>query len=186
MKKTLLILSIITLIFAGCKKFDEIEASKVEIINGNIEKGWDYIKINVEYDYPVELEAVTLYISEKEDMSDANVYECNVEGKKYSVEFDSLKAGTAYYYCYEYDNGYEKEKSGRKSMQTVSKPVVVTPFTVWATMTVGLRSPEGCIAARSASWSWPSSSMTFHPKLFHFSAMEPLLRVRSQKSRLCI
>ena len=85
----------ITLIFAGCKKFDEIEASKVEIINENIEKGWDYVKINVEYDYPVALEAVTLYLSEKEDMSGSEAYECNVDGNKFSVEVDSLKARVA-------------------------------------------------------------------------------------------
>ena len=126
MKKAILLISVITLILAGCKKDDIAEASKVRIETETIEKGWDYIKINVEYDYPVALEAVTLYLSEKEDMSDANVYECNVEGKKYSVELDSLKAGVAYYYCYEYDNGYEKEKGGKKSMQTISKPVVVT------------------------------------------------------------
>ena len=110
MKKTLLILSMITLVFAGCKKFDEIEASKVEIVEEKIEKGWDYIKINVEYDYPVELEAVTLYLSEKEDMSGAEVYECSLEGKKFSVEVEGLKEGATYYYCYGYDNGYEKER----------------------------------------------------------------------------
>ena len=126
MKKAIFIISIITLFFVGCKKDDIAEASKVRIETETIEKGWDYVKINVEYDYPVVLEAVSLYLSEKEDMSDANVYECNVEGKKYSVELDSLKAGVAYYYCYEYDNGYEKEKCGKKSMQTISKPVVVT------------------------------------------------------------
>ena len=126
MKKAIFIISIITLFFVGCKKDDIAEASKLRIETETIEKGWDYVKINVEYDYPVELEAVSLYLSEKEDMSDANVYECNVEGKKYSVELDSLKAGVAYCYCYEYDNGYEKEKGGKKSMQTISKPVVVT------------------------------------------------------------
>ena len=126
MKKTLLILSIITLIFAGCKKFDEIEASKVEIVEEKIEKGWDYIKINVEYDYPVDLEAVTLYLSEKEDMSGADAYKCNVEGKKFSVEVEGLKEGTTYYYCYGYDNGYEKEKGEKQNINTVSKPVVIT------------------------------------------------------------
>ena len=126
MKKAIFIISIITLFFVGCKKDDIAEASKVRIETETIEKGWDYVNINVEYDYPVVLEAVTLYLSEKEDMSDAIVYECNVEGKKYSVELDSLKAGVSYYYCYEYDNGYDKEKGGKKSMQTISKPVVVT------------------------------------------------------------
>ena len=126
MKKAILLISIIALFFVGCKKDDIAEASKVRIETETIEKGWDYVKINVVYDYPVVLEAVCLYLSEKEDMSDANVYECNVEGKKYSVELDSLKAGVAYYYCYEYDNGYEKEKGEKQNINTVSKPVVIT------------------------------------------------------------
>ena len=126
MKKTILILSMITLILAGCKKFDEIEASKVEIVEEKIDKGWDYIKIDVEYDYPVELESVTLYLSEKEDMSGAEAYECNVEGKKFSVEVEGLKEGVGYYYCYEYDNGYEKERCEKQNIKTISKPIVVT------------------------------------------------------------
>ena len=138
MKKAILLISIITLFFVGCKKDDIAEASKVRIETETIEKGWDYIKINVEYDYPVALEAVTLYLSEKEDMSRAEVYECNVEGKKYSVELDSLKAGVAYYYCYEYDNRYEKEKGGKKSMQTISKPVVVTESATNVTSTTAV------------------------------------------------
>ena len=126
MKKTLLILGIIVLVFAGCKKFEEIEASKLEIIEETIERGWDYIKINVEYDYPVELETVTLYLSEKEDLSGAKTYSCNVEGKTFSVEIKDLKEGTKYYYQYEYDNGYEKEKSKKENVATYAMPVVVT------------------------------------------------------------
>ena len=126
MKKTILLLSAILLFLAGCKKFDEIEASKVVIIEENIEKGWDYIKINVEYDYPVESETVKLYLSEKEDMSGAESYSCNVEGKKFSVEVEGLKGGVDYYYCYEYDNGYGKEKSEKKNVKTIEKPLVVT------------------------------------------------------------
>lgn len=147
MKKTILILSIITLILAGCKKFDIIEASKVEIIKENIEKGNDYIKINVEYDYPVELEAVTLYLSEKEDMSGAESYDCNVEGKTFSVEVNGLKERTIYYYCYEYDNGYDKEKCDvRGSFTTMycGHDYVDLGLSVkWATCNVGATSPEG-------------------------------------------
>ena len=126
MKKTLLILGIIALVFAGCKKFDEIEASKVEITNETIERGFDYIKINVEYDYPVELEAVTLYLSEKEDLSGARNYSCKIEGKTFSVEVKDLKEGTRYYYQYEYDNGYGKEKSEKENFMTYAMPTVVT------------------------------------------------------------
>lgn len=126
MKKTLLILGIIALVFAGCKKFDEIEASKLEITNETIERDFDYIKINVEYDYPVELEAVTLYLSEKEDLSGAKTYSCKIEGKTFSVEIKDLKEGTKYYYQFEYDNGYEKEKSEKESVVIYAMPVVVT------------------------------------------------------------
>ena len=126
MKKTLLILSIITLVFAGCKKFDEIEASKVEIIEENIEKGWDYIKISGEYDYPVELKSMTLLLSEKEDMSGTKAYDCLGDGRKFSIEVKGLKDGVKYYYCYEYDNGYYKERGEKYIVGTYAKPVVTT------------------------------------------------------------
>ena len=78
----------------------------------------------MEYDYPVELEAVTLYLSEKEDLSGAKIYSCNVEGKTFSVEVKDFKEGTRYYYQYEYDNGYEKEKS-KKEIVVISTRITV-------------------------------------------------------------
>lgn len=123
MKKTILLLSAIILLFAGCKKFDDIEASKLEIKTENIEKGWDYIKISGEYSYPVELESLTLLLSEIEDMSGAKTYDCVLEGKIFSVEATDLNDGISYYYCYEYDNGYTKEKG---EISTHAKPIVVT------------------------------------------------------------
>ena len=119
MKKTLLILGIIALVFAGCKKFDEIEASKVEIIEETIERGFDYIKINVEYDYPVELEAVTLYLSEKEDMSGALTFKCDIDEKTFRVTADGLKAGTKYHYYYGFSIGYYNEKSEKSEITTL-------------------------------------------------------------------
>ncbi len=126
MKKTILILAAIVLFFAGCKKDDVIEASKVEMKDENVERHWDYIKISGEYGYPVVLEAMTLYLSEKEDMSGAEAYSCVIEEKTFSVEADDLKDGTKYYYQYEYDNGYGKEKSEKGDVVTIGKPVVIT------------------------------------------------------------
>ena len=154
MKKTLLILSIITLFFVGCKKDDIAEASKVRIETETIEKGWDYVKINVEYDYPVALEAVSLYLSEKEDMSDANVYECNVEGKKYSVELDSLKAGVAYYYCYEYDNGYEKVRCDVDGLMIITTKEVTNIKATTATCGGNVTfNGNAMVTARGICWS---------------------------------
>ena len=130
MKKTLLILVIIALVFAGCKKFDEIEASKVEIIEETIERGWDYIKINVEYDYPVELEAVTLYLSEKEDMSGALTFKCDIDEKTFRVTADGLKAGTKYHYYYGFSIGYYNEKSEKSEITTLEETNEIYPPTV--------------------------------------------------------
>ena len=126
MKKTLLILAAMILFLGGCRKFDEIEASKVEMNDETIERGWDYIKMSGGYDYPVELEAMTLYISEKEDMSGAKTYGCVIDGKTFSVEADDLKDGTKYHFQYEYDNGYVKEKGEKGNAVTIDKPIVVT------------------------------------------------------------
>ena len=126
MKKTLLLITAMILIFAGCKKDDVIEASKVEVNEHKIERGWDYVKISAEYVYPIELEAVTLYLSENEDMSGAKTYGCVIDGKTFSVEADDLKDGTKYHFQYEYDNGYVKEKGEKGNAVTIDKPIVVT------------------------------------------------------------
>ena len=131
MKKTLLILSAIFLFFAGCKKDDVIEASKVEVKNEVIEEGSSYIKINAEYVYPEEMAAVSLYLSEQENMSDAKVFECKMEGKSFSVEANGLKENKKYHYCYEFDNGYEKktvygEQRSFTTLQNIELPTVTT------------------------------------------------------------
>ena len=149
MKKTLLFITAMILFFAGCKKDDVIEASKVEITNETIERGFDYIKINVEYDYPVELETVTLYLSEKEDLSGARNYNCKIESKTFSVEVKDLKEGTRYYYQYEYDNGYGKSTvyGEEKSFNTLINGhdwvnLGLSSGLKWATCNVGANNPE--------------------------------------------
>ena len=153
MKKTILLLSAILFFFVSCKKDVEPEASKVEIVEEKIEKGWDYIKINVEYDYPVELEAVILYLSEKEDMSGAEAYECNLEGKKFSVEVEGLKDGNICYYCYEYDNGYEKERGDAGGLMIITTRDINIGFTT-ATCGGGIKYyGDDEITSRGVCWS---------------------------------
>ena len=142
MKKTLLIITSIILFFSGCKKFDTIEASKVEITNETINVGWDYIKLNIEYNYPVELESVTLYLSEKDDMGGAKAYECYLEGKTFSVEVDGLKGRTKYYYRFEFDNGYDTYKNEISNIYCDGVDLGLPSGLKWATCNVGATSPE--------------------------------------------
>ena len=126
MKKTLLLLGAIILLFAGCKKDDVIEASKVEIKNERVERGWDYLKFFGEYSYPQDLEGMKFYLSENADMSGAKSYSCVLEGRDFACEATDLKAGKKYHYYIEYDNGYEKQKNEVAILNTVAKPVVTT------------------------------------------------------------
>ena len=164
MKKTLLILSMIVLFFAGCKKDDVIEASKVEVKNEVIEEGSNYIKINAEYVYPEEMAAVSLYLSEQENMSDAKVYECKMEGKSFSVEANGLKENKKYHYCYEFDNGYEKktvygEQRSFTTLQNIELPTVTTTNVSNITQTTAtsggnVTSDGGAnVTARGVCWS---------------------------------
>ena len=126
MKRALLIIGVIVIFFIGCKKDDVLEASRVEMNGVDIKIGWDYMKMSGEYSYPLALESMKLYLSEKEDLSAAKVYECTLDEEAFSVDVKDLKDGVTYYYCYEYDNGYTQVKSEKESFKTVGKPIVVT------------------------------------------------------------
>ena len=144
MKKIFLILSIMTLIFAACKKDVEPEASRVEIIEENIERGSNYIKINVEYDYPVELEAVNIYIAENNDMNYAKSYSCNVNENRFNVKIENVNFDKKYYFYYEFEDGYSIVKTEvKKCIINNGHEYVDLGLSVkWATCNVGASSPE--------------------------------------------
>ena len=119
MKKILLILSAIFLLFVGCKKDDVIEASKLEIKNGIVERGWDFLKLSGVYFYPQELVGIKLYLSESSNMSGAKSYNCVLEGRDFACEADDLKDGMKYYYYLECDNGYEKINPNKYAYNSV-------------------------------------------------------------------
>ena len=116
----------IVIFFAGCKKDDILEASKVEMKDVTMERGWEHVKMSGEYSYPQALEGMKIIVSSNENMSESVEYVCALEGKKFDVTIDNLEAGVTYYYRYEYDNGYDKVKGDKENFVTVGKPVVVT------------------------------------------------------------
>ncbi len=126
MKKALLIIGMIVIFFAGCKKDDILEASKVEMKDVTMERGWEHVKMSGEYSYPQALEGMKIIVSSNENMSESVEYVCALEGKKFDVTIDNLEAGVTYYYRYEYDNGYDKARGDKANFVTVGKPIVVT------------------------------------------------------------
>ena len=126
MKKALLIIGMIVIFFAGCRKDDVLEASKVEMKDVTMERGWEHVKMSGEYSYPQALEGMKIIVSSNENMGESVEYVCALEGKKFDVTIDNLEAGVTYYYRYEYDNGYDKARGDKANFVTVGKPIVVT------------------------------------------------------------
>ena len=121
MKKALLLIIAIFLVFGGCKKDVVPEATKVQIEKETIEKGSNYVKISAEYEYPEVLTSVILYLSEKEDMSGALTFKCDIDEKTFRVTADGLKAGTKYHYYYGFSIGYYNEKSEKSEITTLEE-----------------------------------------------------------------
>lgn len=127
MRKIFLILSTITiLIFTGCRRDDIIEPTPVELFNENIEVGWDYIKLSVEYHFPIEIKGVKIHISGREDLFDFKVYDCIIENGCIIAEARDLVENTKYYYRFEYDHGYGTINSKVFDFMTEMKPDVTT------------------------------------------------------------
>ena len=160
MKKALLIIGMIVIFFAGCKKDDILEASKVEMKDVTMERGWEHVKMSGEYSYPQALEGMKIIVSSNENMSESVEYVCALEGKKFDVTIDNLEAGVTYYYRYEYDNGYDKARGDKANFVTVGKPIVVTNNVGNITMTSAVLSGsvtnndvENKINVRGFCWS---------------------------------
>ncbi len=126
MKKALLIIGMIVIFFAGCRKDDVLEASKVEMKDVTMERGWEHVKMSGEYSYPQALEGMKILVSSNENMGESVEYVCALDDMKFDVTIDNLEAGATYYYRYEYDNGYDKVKGDKENFVTVGKPIVVT------------------------------------------------------------
>ena len=130
MKKALLLITAIFLVFGGCKKDVVPEATKVQIEKETIEKGSNYVKISAEYEYPEVLTSVILYLSEKEDMSDVLTFKCDIDEKIFRVTADGLKAGTKYHYYYGFSIGYYNEKSEKSEITTLEETFETQTITV--------------------------------------------------------
>ena len=150
----------IIIFFAGCKKDDILEASRVEMKDVTMERGWEHVKMSGEYSYPQALEGMKIIVSSNENMGESVEYVCALEGKKFDVTIDNLEAGVTYYYRYEYDNGYDKARGDKENFVTVGKPIVVTNNIVNVTKNSAVLSGsvtnndvENKINARGFCWS---------------------------------
>ena len=159
MKKILFFL--LAFVFVACNKYETINKSEIVLDQTNVENGYNYVKINVDYHYPVSLKSVMMLLSEKENMSDCQQYQCIVNANSISIEINDLKDDTRYFYQFICDNGYEITKCKIDSFKTLSIlfPSVTTNPITNITETTALGAGEvvddgGCvIISKGICWS---------------------------------
>lgn len=161
MKRTLLFIVTIVLLFVGCKKKEEVINYEVELGETAVEKGFDFVKINVEYSYPDKLKSVDMLLSENNDMDEARIYSCDVEQTSFSVTINNLNDDTKYYYQFEIDNGNEiiiTEKDNFTTLKLFLPKVTtnaVSDITINSAICGGIVTDDGgdTITAKGICWS---------------------------------
>ena len=127
-KAQFLILLLIIMALAGCKRHPELKVYHLEFIEENVAVTTTTIDINVRYSYPSKLDYIRVLLGKKADMSDAQVYDATVNDTMFSVSISGLSVHSMYQYCYEYSNGIDIVKTSTKGIMTIdySVPAVAT------------------------------------------------------------
>ena len=119
MKQTIHILFlIIILAFSGCKK-DDVKVQSFNVVSESVDKHATSITITINYTYPSVIKTVEGYICENSNMDNATNAHGEINGQTIKLKFNDLQANTAYYYYYEYSNGFDDlTKSETKTITT--------------------------------------------------------------------
>ncbi len=158
-----IILFAVAFLLVACTKRPELKVYKLEFVTETVEKTNSTAKMTVEYSYPTELESVKVILSENSDLGGAVSKEASITEKTFVAEFNDLKQGTKYHYCYEYSNGISLLKTDVKSFETddieVALPSVntveVKEVMSMSAVAVGNVSSDGgsVITSRGFCWS---------------------------------
>lgn len=117
-KITWAVLVILGLFAASCNKDLKVDVKDVKIINEHVDSTTNSVKITGEYVFPSVLKAIDVYLSNNENLDNAEAYSAVIDEHQFSVDINELVGRTKYYYCYEFNNGLDKARSEVKSFRT--------------------------------------------------------------------
>ena len=130
MKKISIMIMLLVVALASCKKTPEVNLKYVDVERDLITVGTTTATVQCDYQYIATLKKAYLYYGEGEDEADMNTAEMRVVQNTLYVDLTGLKENTTYSYYYEFHNGFNYMRTVAKSFKTETTMVVVILPTV--------------------------------------------------------
>lgn len=137
MKKISIIMMVLVVALAACKKAPEVNLKYVDVERDLVTVGTTTANIQCDYDYIATLKKAYLYYGEGTDESDFTSAEMRVVQNTLYVELTGLKEITTYSYYYEFHNGFNSMRTIAKTFKTEgSGTTIILPTVVTANVTM--------------------------------------------------
>lgn len=130
MKKLSLMILLLVVALASCKKTPEVNLKYVDVERDLITVGTTTATVQCDYQYIATLKKAYLYYGEGEDEADMNTAEMRVVQNTLYVDLAGLKENTTYSYYYEFHNGFNSMRTVAKTFKTEGSGATITLPTV--------------------------------------------------------
>ena len=118
MKKISIMIMILVVALASCKKTPEVNLKYVDVVRDLVTVGTTTASIQCDYAYIATLKKAYLYYGEGENENAFTSAEMRVVQNTLYVELTGLKANTTYSYYYEFHNGFNSMQTALKTFKT--------------------------------------------------------------------
>ena len=130
MKKISIMILVLVVALASCKKTPEVNLKYVDVERDLITVGTTTATVQCDYQYIATLKKAYLYYGEGEDEADMNTAEMRVLQNTLYVDLAGLRANTTYCYYYEFHNGFNSMRTVVKTFKTEGSDATITLPTV--------------------------------------------------------
>jgi hypothetical protein len=139
MKKISIILMVLVVALASCKKTPEVNLKYVDVERDLVTVGTTTANIQCDYAYITTLKKAYLYYGEGESETNMTSAEMRVVQNTLYEELTGLKENTTYSYYYEFHNGFNSMRTALKSFKTETSPItppeIMLPTVITAEVT---------------------------------------------------
>ncbi len=123
MKKISIIIMVLVVALASCKKTPEVNLKYVDVERDLVTVGTTTANIQCDYAYITTLKKAYLYYGEGGNETNMTSAEMRVVQNTLYVELTGLKENTTYSYYYEFHNGFNSMRTALKSFKTEASPI---------------------------------------------------------------
>lgn len=139
MKKISIILMVLVVALASCKKTPEVNLKYVDVEHDLVTVGTATANIQCDYKYITTLKKAYLFYGEGENETNMTSAEMRIVQNTLYVELTGLKENTTYSYYYEFHNGFNSMRTALKSFKTETSPItppeIMMPTVITAEVT---------------------------------------------------